>query len=128
MARIPYNDYELREIASIRKQNAKRWYDLLNGVEKVKLLRKYEPDITYQTFPVLIDKTETRDKLYFELNDKGFGGVSLYHELVKPLYCEEFKDSVYVSDHIFNLPVHQDVDTKMIDSMFGEFMKVIRGD
>lgn len=120
-------DFDLRRIANVRKQNALIWSELLENYGKVRPLRKYQPDITYQTFPIMLDSEEIRDKLYFGLNERGYGAVSLYHELVESLYVSDYADSVFISKHILNLPVHQDVDESMIFMMFKEMKDILRG-
>ena len=121
-----YLSYDFRRISEKRKYNASKWNKLLHNSERIQLLRDYDPSLTYQTFPVIIESKEIRDKLYFKLNEYGYGGVSLYHELIRPLYTDDYMDSIYLSDHIFNLPVHQDIDTQSIEGMFELLMKIVK--
>ncbi|HZV00218.1 MAG TPA: DegT/DnrJ/EryC1/StrS family aminotransferase [Planctomycetota bacterium] len=67
--------------------------------------------IVPQTLPVLVHAGRSvRDRLYGELNEQGFGVVTLYHTLVGAIGATEFADSHWLSDRILNLPVHQDVN------------------
>jgi dTDP-4-amino-4,6-dideoxygalactose transaminase len=106
-------EYDLALIAARRRSNE----DALRGVleevgDKVEPLWPSTPaGMVPQTVPVLVRGGRVvRDRLYFGLNEMGYGVVSLYHSLVPQIRREEFPDSHTVSDHILNLPVHQDVD------------------
>lgn len=122
----PFWNYDFYEIAEIRKQNAKYWKELLSCCSVgIKVLRPFRNDITYQTFPVLVNE-EKRDRLYFELNDAGFGAVSLYHEMISPIREEGFNDALWVANHILNLPVHQDINKSDIDIMYQKMVSIIK--
>lgn len=115
-------EYDFYHIAQARKRNAGLWENLLAGMEKqIEMLRFQENssgmDITPQTFPVIV-KQHDRTDLYFELNQAGFGAVSLYHTLINPLLnTSRFADAVWISKHILNLPVHQDIEEGQIEQM-----------
>lgn len=120
-----YN-YDFFEIAEKRKKNAKSWEELLKNsrCDRILPIKTGCNDITPQTYPVLI-KGYDRTKLYFELNEAGFGAVSLYHTMIKPIQ-EKFEDAVWLSKHIMNLPVHQDVRAGKIDRMFEKMMNLLK--
>lgn len=88
------------------------------------VLRPFYNHVTPQTFPIVIKKYD-RDKLYFELNKAGFGAVSLYHTMIKPIQKEEYKDSVWLSKHIINMPVHQDVSENQIVEMANKLFELL---
>ncbi len=112
-------DYDFRCIAKERKDNAAKWELLLrNKSENVIPLHDFEWNITPQTFPVLIMNYD-RTQLYYDLNDAGFGAVSLYHTMINPIQSSEYKDALWLSRHIINLPVHQDVKREQIEEMAG---------
>jgi len=69
-----------------------------------------------QTLPVLI-LNRPRDTLYFELNNLGYGVVSLYHTLIEPIREADFPESHWLSKRILNLPVHQDASVEMLEAM-----------
>lgn len=116
-------EYDFYRIAQARKRNAGIWENLLAGMEKqFEILRFKENgsgmDVTPQTFPVIV-KQYDRTKLYFELNEEGFGAVSLYHTLIPPLINDRrFEEAVWLSKHILNLPVHQDIKEGQIEQMY----------
>lgn len=80
--------------------------------------------IVPQSFPVLLIKGDRFD-IYNKLNADGFGVTSLYHTMIDPIQNNEFEDSLYVSQRILNLPVHQDVDTTYYDSLVNLLIKYV---
>lgn len=117
-------NYDFYGISMRRKRNAKLWTDLLSGDSSFQILRPYSGNVTPQTFPVII-KNFDRNSLYFRLNDAGFGDVSLYHTMINPIIDGNFDDSKWVSKHITNLPVHQDVSEAKIEMMYQEIKKIV---
>ena len=69
-----------------------------------------------QTYPFLLDSTSLRDNLYFKMNEKNFGAVSLYHKLI-PEVDNSFKIEHMISSRILNLPVHQDISEAQLKNM-----------
>ena len=121
----PMFNYDLYEISKIRKHNAKIWYDLLkNHTKYLHILRPYSNDVTPQTFPIIIKRYD-RNKLYFKLNEAGFGAVSLYHTMIEPIQKEEYANSIWISQHIINLPVHQDVKENQIFKMAKILLEIL---
>ena len=119
--------YDLTGIAAKRIEN----YEFLKkSLEKhhktffTFLRSKIERNVP-QTLPILVKSEALRDALYFELNKLGFGAVSLYHELIAPI-DESYKEEKYVSKHILNLPIHQDVDLKALTLMVKAMVKIAR--
>jgi dTDP-4-amino-4,6-dideoxygalactose transaminase len=111
-------NYDLLEIAGTRRKNAIKLLELLKPLSgKIDPLFPMLPEgVVPQSLPVII-KDKSRDELYFELNDRGFGAVSLYHTLIDAIPPHEFPDSHWLSKHIMNLPVHQDVTEEMQERM-----------
>ena len=118
-------NYDFYAISKSRKRNAQLWENLIlkSNCSKIEVLKKGITNITPQTYPVLIHDYD-RNKLYFSLNDAGFGAVSLYHSMIKPIE-KQYEDSVWLSHHIMNLPVHQDTDEKCIRQMFEKMMQIL---
>ena len=119
-------DYDLAGISLRRKENAVLWEELLNQCESIEILRssdKYAGQ-TPQTFPVLLHGYD-RFQLYQDLNERGYGIVSLYHTMIEPLNKLEFKESLYVAERIINFPVHQDIEKKDILEMYNAFEEII---
>lgn len=110
-------EYDLYSIYTKRRQNYTYLSNKLYGLDKIEILYpKLNSGICPQTLPLLISDYD-RDKLYFEMNDKGFGVVSLYHTLIQDINLMEFPEAMYVSKHIINLPIHQDIEYLDIDEM-----------
>lgn len=59
------------------------------------------------TYPVRLRRAN-RDATYREMNEAGFGVVSLYHTMIEPIQVGGFPDAMALSRQILNLPVHQD--------------------
>ena len=76
-----------------------------------------------QTFPARV-LTGDRFRLYQQMNDAGYGLVSLYHTLIEPLRMAqtEWSDSQALAQSIINFPVHQDVDAQM----YGDMARALR--
>ena len=109
----PYS-YDIYSIAYARKENFRKLYNILNNYnDLIKPLKNIE-DIRYnvpQTFPIVLLKGN-RDKIYELMNKRGYGVVSLYHTMINELQNEKHSEAVWLSQHIMNLPVHQDVDSQ----------------
>jgi dTDP-4-amino-4,6-dideoxygalactose transaminase len=80
----------------------------------VLILRRHLGNCVPQTFPILLKSREIRDHLYFELNKRGIGAVSLYHQLIKEI-DQGFSIEHELSDRILNLPIHQDIGFEELD-------------
>lgn len=113
--------YDLFEIATARRRNGQALLALLQPLAgAVEPLRAAIPEgVVPQTLPVLI-RQRSRDDLYFELNDRGYGVVSLYHTLIGPIRESEFPDSHWLARRILNLPVHQDASVDDLRCLVSE--------
>lgn len=122
----PFNifDYDFVTISQQRKNNAKEWKALLTGNSEIEMLRENTQIATPQTFPVIVKKYD-RNNLYFKLNEAGFGDVSLYHTMIRPVAEGDYKDANWVSQHITNLPVHQDIKNGQIHQMYKKIISII---
>lgn len=121
-------NYDFNAIAMDRKRNAQLWNKYITESDlypdMIKPLYDYRDDVTYQTFPIIV-MGDKRDKLYFGLNEKGYGAVSLYHEMIEPIITGDYSDSIWLSEHILNLPVHQDIEIGEIRKMFDLMREII---
>lgn len=120
--------YDVSKIARTRRKN----YSILDNVIKKEKTDKYFMPLKYngldlstvpQTFPICIIKGN-RDEIYELMNKAGYGVISLYHTLIKPLYKQEYKASIDLSKCIMNLPIHQDVVTKKYTGMVRLLIKL----
>lgn len=122
--KYPVFDYDLYQIALKRKGNAKLWTECLKEKDGIEVLRPYTDDVTPQTFPIVIESYD-RNQLYFKLNELGFGAVSLYHTMIEPVQKEGLEDAIWLSKHIINMPVHQDVEAEHIIKMCECLLEII---
>ena len=125
-------DFDLYQIALKRKKNACCWNKMVlsscHYPDIIRPLYDFRSDVTYQTFPIIVEN-DKRDRLYFGLNERGYGAVSLYHEMIEPIKDMNYLDSIWLSNHILNLPVHQDIEDGEIEKMFYEMALILeKGD
>lgn len=122
----PFYKYDLKKIADKRKENAAYWEELLQENSRVEILREavVYRNQTPQTFPVLLNNLD-RYKVYREMNRSGYGIISLYHTMIKPIV--ELDDTIIkgIADRIINFPVHQDIGKTEIKRMYEEFERII---
>ncbi len=122
--------YNLRNIARVRRKNYVALEEIVNaeGVAEYFVPLKTEGlrmGTVPQSFPILIIKGD-RNKIYELMNESGYGVVSLYHTLIKPLQCPEYQTSLELSRCVMNLPVHQDVDTDRYCEMVQLLVKLCK--
>ncbi len=120
------SSYDISGIIEKRKEN---YFYLLENIKKLKkynliILRSNLRDNVPQTFPILLESKEIRDYLYFELNKKGIGVVSLYHQLIAEI-SYYYKVEHSLSDKILNLPVHQDVSIKELNYLISNMESLL---
>lgn len=115
---LPFWEYDLHCIAAVRRRNAEQLIAALPVLAgRVNLLFPgLPPGVVPQTLPVVIQQ-KNRNDLYFEMNDAGFGVVSLYHTLINRIGTEEFSESHALASRIMNLPVHQDIEAGQLTAM-----------
>jgi len=110
-------EYNFYEISNKRVQNYNYLSKKLQNFKDIKILRPILKENIPQTLPVIMPNEDIRDKFYFKLNELGFGVVSLYHELIKEVDEKNHEDEFYLSRHILNFPIHQDVTFEDIERM-----------
>ena len=120
-------EYDMYAISKKRKENANTWENLIqqnqNWFEIIRPASVYG-NCTPQTFPVIL-KQQDRFRLYQDLNEEGFGIVSLYHTMINPIKIDEFQISLDISQKILNLPVHQDIDKQDIEQMYSAIISLL---
>jgi dTDP-4-amino-4,6-dideoxygalactose transaminase len=77
-----------------------------------------------QSFPVVLCEA-SRDEVYQQMNDTGFGVVSLYHTLINAISPDAFPDSHWLARRILNLPVHQDATPEALEAMVTKLASVL---
>lgn len=122
-------DYDLYAISQARKRNTKKWDSLVRSStmfpDVIEPIWQNNESNTYQTYPIVVRNSQ-RDELYFELNRQKFGAVSLYHEMIKPIKENRLEEALWLSEHILNLPVHQDVSETEIEEMFRLLERILK--
>lgn len=118
--------YDFYEISKKRIENYNFLTKLLSPYyEKVKPLYKEIPSgVVPQSYPVRIIGYD-RYKLYQQMNDAGWGFVSLYHTMIEQLRNSQWSDSLELAGSIMNLPVHQDVNKQVYEKMVYTMMSII---
>ena len=119
--------YNFDEIIRRRCNN----YDFINN--KLQDLSK-DIDILFpdrgsnipQTFPILLANKKIRDDVYFKMNERGYGAVSLYHTMIAEL-DETFVNEHDISRRILNLPLHQDIESYQLDEMLKILIEIVKG-
>lgn len=118
-------DYDLTALATVRRANAATLLELLRGVAGVRPLWPEIPaGVVPQTLPVIIERVD-RDALYHQMNAAGFGVTSLYHTMIDELDAKRFPDAHWLSRHIMNLPVHQDVTPAELPAMVSTLGRLV---
>ena len=77
-----------------------------------------------QTFPILLADKKIRDEAYFNMNEIGYGVVSLYHTMIDEL-AETLVNEHEISGRILNLPIHQDIESDQLDEMLETLIEMV---
>ena len=123
----PYT-YHIYSIAEKRKNNFMEIEKLISNFNEYLLPLRTLNDIADnvpQTYPVLLLKGD-RNKVYEMMNSHGYGVVSLYHTMINELRSDRYENSKYLSQHIMNLPVHQDVNSSEYEDMINYLIFCIK--
>ena len=116
-------NYDLKKIANIRRNNYLYLLNKLKNVSSINILYPHlPPGIVPMNFPIFV---KNRDQIYFSMNKNGIEITSLYHRIIDQI-GEEYVNSHYISKHITNLPIHQDVTYSDIDKMVEELKNVLK--
>lgn len=91
----------------------------------IPLHRKLPKSVIPQTYPIFLP-FDNRDDVYREMNDLGWGVVSLYHTMINSIEKGEFCSTHELSKHILNLPVHQDIDSNLISLMIEDLFETVK--
>jgi len=100
---------DINEILRIRYNNFKFVYNLIKNKKHVKNFFDSIPKNCVPLNCPIIVKEGFREKLYFSLIKNNIHPTALYHTLIKEVYMRKFKDTVFISKNILNLPTHQNV-------------------
>jgi dTDP-4-amino-4,6-dideoxygalactose transaminase len=107
-----FNEFALTDINDLlsnRYNNFKFVYNLIKNKKNVKNFFDSIPvDYIPLNCPIIV-KEGFREKLYLSLIKNSIIPTALYHTLIKQVYTSEFKDTVFLSKNILNLPTHQNI-------------------
>lgn len=117
---------DLEKVSSIRRNNYNRYLDLFDRSSPFEILFTELPTgVVPLNFPILV-KNYSREKLYYELIERGVITVSLYYQMIAELPKEEFCISYSISNSILNLPVHQDIQFEDIEEIVQQLRIICR--
>jgi dTDP-4-amino-4,6-dideoxygalactose transaminase len=109
--------FDMEEINEIRRKNYTLLVKKVSNLPGIQVFYKKLPNgIVPLNLPILI-KDKNRDEIYFKLLDKNIETTALYYRIIKQINKKQFPDSYYVSNHILNLPIHQDITAKNIEEI-----------
>lgn len=119
--------YDFNKISRIRRRNYMILEKSISSMDPdVRMIYHELPErVVPQTCPLLV-KSDRRDDLYFGLNAKGFGAISLYHTLINEIDEELFPDAHYLAKNILNLPIHQDASPEQLGELVKEMRRILQ--
>jgi dTDP-4-amino-4,6-dideoxygalactose transaminase len=117
-------NHDLAAISTKRRQNALALAGLVQdlGDELTPLFDWATGREVPQTFPVRLRRAN-RNGVYQDMNEAGFGVVSLYHTMIAPITHGDFPDAVSLSRQILNLPVHQDATAEDMAALVNQLKR-----
>lgn len=122
-------EYDFAEIADIRRANFAFLEKCCKGYshhfQPMRTLIGDETTAPY-SFPVIL-KHDDRFALYNYLNEHGYGVTCLYYAIIEQIPTETYPESEYLSNHILNFSVHQDVDRSEYPAMLSLIEKYYNG-
>ena len=125
LSNINVFEYDLKYIYNKRIANYRLLIELLKNTDKITILYpELKEGVCPQTLPLLIHD-DNRDNVYFEMNNRGFGFVSLFQTMINQLENSTYESARYTSKHIINLPVHQDCKEADLINMVKNFKLVL---
>ena len=108
-----YNMIALADLDAIREKRRFNYLQLMELIKDYPGIEIMYPDlpegIAPHNFPIIVENGK-REEMYFKLIERGIPVVALYYRMIEPIISGNYSDSLYVSENILNLPVHQDID------------------
>ena len=112
-------EYDFSEIARIRRRNFESLEECCkqyaHHFTSMRTLQSDETTTPY-SFPVIL-KHDDRFSLYNFLNEHGYGVTCLYYSIIEQIPTSVYPESEYLSNHILNFSIHQDVDAREYPAM-----------
>jgi dTDP-4-amino-4,6-dideoxygalactose transaminase len=117
----------LQEMKRIRRENTKKYRELLNHPAI------YHPPVSSSVniyrYSVLIEKRALRDKVVYGLRAKGFNVSTLYPSLHSYLYAtrpEELRTAIDIGERIINLWIEPGLPSGYIESSSELILKILK--
>ena len=108
---------QIEMIVRKRINNYKLLLRLLKGVEKITIMNPaLEEGVVPLNMPVLV-KEGNREPLYYYLFEQGIPTIALYYRLINEIAKQDFPLSHRISENILNLPIHQDIEAKDLETL-----------
>ena len=122
-----FHRYNLGAMARRRRENYGAALERLAGQETpgLTILREELGANVPESFPILLRSRRTRDGVHRVMNEKGYGLISLYHELIAPI-DESYRTERRISGRITNLPIHQDTSPVEVRRMIDALGRLLR--
>lgn len=118
-------NYDLFSIYSVRRSNYSYLAARLKDVAGIEVIYKtLDEGICPQSLAVIVADYD-RNTLYQEMNESGFGMVSLYHTMIDSLNDSPFLAASVLAAKIINFPIHQDVTEVAIDAMVEKLKEIL---
>jgi dTDP-4-amino-4,6-dideoxygalactose transaminase len=120
-----YAGSDFRRISNIRISNYIYLNSLLSHFDKIDI---FYPKLKYKivplNFPILLKENDRYD-IYKKLLDNNIQTTALYYELVDSINKESYPTSFDISRNILNLPIHQDLQEKDLETIALTLKKVL---
>jgi hypothetical protein len=108
---------DLNAVREKRRNNYLYLTELIDVISEIEIMYPELPDgIAPHNFPIIINNGQ-RESLYFKLIDRGVPVIALYYRMIDPILQGGYKESIYISDNILNLPIHQDITKSNIEEI-----------
>jgi len=112
-------------IARIRRGNYRLLSEKIRDFPNLRPLYNELPKgIVPMNLPVIIENINRND-IYFKLLDRKIETTALYYRIIEQIDKKQFPISYDISDHILNLPIHQDITAEDIEYMASGLKEVL---
>lgn len=92
-----------------------------NGPELI--YKELPPGVSPLFFPILVESSIKRDRLYNSLKRRGVATHPWWQEFHEGVPWSDFPDAVYLKERLFGLPIHQDLTFGHLNQVLEEFEK-----
>lgn len=121
---VDYNRSDYNLIEEKRIENYKYYLRHWTALKHISPLYPQLPEgIVPLNFPIIIEDG-LREKIYFDLIEKGVITCSLYYRMIEEISKDDYPVSYDISFKILNLPVHQDTEFADIELILSKIKEV----